>query len=167
MISLIKVAEKGFTKTQNLEGNYNIINDDVFVNASNTLPAFYTEKILKTDKTLGTITSLKAKRIDVRGIVIFLDSDRQPVVLTETVITSPSNFVTLQSNTSYNWYYSTVLTFNQLQSGYYIFEFSDGTYDFETDIICLNSEIIESLPVTFDSTVTTFDVDTLTMDATI
>ncbi len=171
MISTIKVSEKGFTKTQNLEGNDNIINDDVFVNLAYTLPAFYTEKILKTTKTLSAITSLKAKRIDVRGTVIFLDNNGQPCVLEETNITTPADFITLQSNTNYNWYHTSINEQSDFATdGYYIFEFTDGTNEFETDIVCMNFSEIPFAPFKFTITGSTFTLPTVsgeTYNATI
>ena len=156
---IIKVRDKGFTKTQDLQGNRGVLNQDILPFQNTSIPPFYTRKILKTEKTLGTITSLKAHRIEVSGWIIKTNS-----ILETTTITSPDTYIGIGTSTDRNWFYSLGTTFtNALQQGVYIFEFSDGNYEFETDPICLTGEIPEVLNPTFDSTVVTWDSTTFTV----
>ena len=143
MTGTIKVQPTGFTKTANLEGNRNRLQQDVFIETTLLLGNFYTEKILKTDKTLGLVTELKAKRINVVGGSVITDTSGQPEVLETTIISSPETFITLASNTLYNWYYTSVNAIS-VTDGYYVFEFTDGVYSFETDITC---RVLGAVPV--------------------
>lgn len=121
-----------------LLGNYNNFRYALPFVENDKLPSFFTDKILKTDVTLTTCTSLTAKKVQlINGSI---DSDI--VYESETTISSPSTYIVLGSNTLYTWFYSdTSQFFTVLENGIYVFEFSDGTTTFESDLFYITGEL--------------------------
>lgn len=169
------LKDDNIPKNPRLQGNFSEITSNIKQYPSNQVVPFFTPRILISEQSLGSITSVKAKKVKQNSARAFVRDALDTIIYeSETVISDPETFVTKKTGSGYNAYYSIMSRFLSLNLaiGWYVFEFGDGTDEntFETEMVFLNSDVNKPLIFTTDQSTpgsvnfTFFFIGSLTVD---